>query len=965
VFKRFLLTSLSLLVAAVSWAAEGDIPVRERLRMDQGWRFALGNAVDPVKDFRHATAYFSYFAKAGHCDGESDGPMSPQFDDRGWRVLDLPHDWAVELPFDSKAGYSHGYKALGRDYPQNSVGWYRKTFRVPKTDEGRRLSLEFDGVFRDSEVWFNGFYMGREQGGYNNFRYDVTDYLLYDAENVVVVRVNATLEEGWFYEGAGIYRHVWLTKTAPLHVGYDGVFVRSEVKDGKADVMVTTTMANAPLRAPASFRLVQSVVDASGVTVATGTLDASDLPGGTSRDFDVRLRVDRPRLWSLEDPALYRLVTVVTSGGKTVDRVETPFGIRTLRFDADKGFFLNGKNVKLRGLCVHQDHAGVGVAQPDALHDFRVLRMKDIGCNAIRTAHHAPAPELLDACDRLGMLVLTENRLMGTTPMILDRLERQVRRERNHPCIFAWSVGNEEWGIEWKDWGTRLGAGMQDAVKRLDPTRYVTAAISGGWGVGTSLAMEVMGFNYLDHGDIDEFHKKFPTRPSFGTEDSTTAQTRGVFVRAVTGGMRPTDREGESRGLERTWKYYAERPFLAGVFLWTGFDYRGEEHPFEYPAISSQFGVLDTCGFPKDGAGYLQAWWKEEPSLLITPHWNWKGREGRMIDVRVYGNSPEVELFLDGASLGRKPMPVNSHLEWKVPYRGGTLSAKGYRDGKVEVEAKQETTGESAALSLTVDRGVLQADGRDVAIVTVEARDKAGRWVPTADAEVRFSLEGPGRILGVGNGDPICHEADKCFEAVRQVDIQDLRMKDGGPLGKRPEVGSGVDDSKWPALFVGRANDGGKPCLEEPKVRVIRGRFTVHRLKDCSEVVLYPKALLDSQSIYVNGHLVAEKIGRDDAPRVYSLPKAFLREGVNTYALVGKELLRRKQWEVLNKDPGYVCSILPPGQWKRSLFNGFAQVIVQTGTEPGDLVLRAAAKGLQSAEVRITARKAALTPSVP
>jgi beta-galactosidase len=963
--KRLLFSALLLTAVTTSWAAEGTAPSRERLLMDHGWRFALGHATDPKKDFGHATAYFSYFAKAGHCDGESDGPMSPRFDDRGWRLLDLPHDWAVELPFDPKAGYSHGYKALGRDFPQNSIGWYRKTFRVPESDKGKRLNLEFDGIFRDSEVWVNGFYMGRESSGYNNFRYDITDYLVYGEDNTVVVRVNATMEEGWFYEGAGIYRHVWLTKTGPLHVDYDGVFVRAQVVGDKADVTVTTTVVNAPLQGKTSFTVEERVLDADGRTVASARRDSSALSGDESREVDVKLTVAHPRLWSLEDPHLYRLVTVLKAGGRELDRVETPFGVRTIHFDPDKGFFLNGKHVELKGLCVHQDHAGVGVALPDALQEYRVRRLKSLGCNAYRCAHHSPTPELLDACDRLGMLVLTENRLMGTTPMLLDRLKRQVLRERNHPCIFAWSLGNEEWGIEWKDWGARLGAVMQDLVKRLDPTRYVTAAMDGGWGVGTSTAVEVMGFNYMDHGEIDDYHTKHPKKPSFGTEDSTTGQTRGVYDSSVTGRMGPSDREGEKKGVERIWQFYTKRPFLGGAFLWTGFDYRGEEHPFEYPAISSQFGVMDTCGFPKDCARYLQCWWKDEPALFLSPHWNWKVKEGRTIDVWAYSNCPEVELFLNGKSLGKKTMQVDSHLEWDVPYAPGVLSAKAYRDGKVVVEAKQETTGAPAAIALSADRDSLQADGRDVSVVTVEAKDKDGRNVPTAANEVEFSLEGPGHIIGVGNGDPICHEPDRYFEEVSQVAIQDLRMKDGGFLGKRSEIEAKVDDSKWPVLFSGRANDGGKACTEEPKVRVVRGSFELPRLKDYSEVVLYPKSLVDAQSVYVNGHLVAERIGRDDEGKVYPLSKDILKEGVNAYAVVGKELLRRKQWEVLNKDPGYIRAVVPAGKWKRSLFNGLAQVIVQADSKPGTIVLKASSKGMATAEVEIHALEASSGPEVP
>lgn len=934
---------------------------REHLLMDLGWRFALGHATDPKRDFGFDTAYFSLFAKAG----KADGPADPNFDDRGWRVLDLPHDWAVELPFDEKGSFSHGYKALGRAFPENSVGWYRKTFFIPKEDQGKRISLEFDGVFRDSMVFVNGIYLGREQSGYNNFRYDITDDLVWGANNTVSVRVDATWEEGWFYEGAGIYRHVWLTKTEPLHVDYNGVFVTSSLGKGTAEVTANTTLVNENLKGREPFQVEQQILDADGKSVAQGRLGAQVLSAGATQSYPVRMKVAHPRLWSLEDPHLYRLVTTVKSGGKVLDRVETPFGIRTLTFDPDRGFFLNGKHVELKGTSNHQDHAGVGAALPDALQDYRIRRLKSFGCNAYRSSHNPPTPELLDACDRLGMLVLAENRLMGTSAELLDRFKRQVLLERNHPCVFAWSLGNEEWGIEFNDLGAQITASLQAFVKRLDPTRFITAAIDGGWGQGTSKSIEVMGFNYLDHGDTDDYHAKHPSQPSFATEEATTHQSRGIYDETTYGREGPTDRNGGKQSIERIWKYYEQRPYLGGLFLWTGFDYRGEENPFHYPAIASQYGVLDLCGFSKDCADYLTCWWKNEPALFLAPHWNWKGKEGKEIDVWVYSNCQEVELFLNGKSLGKKAMPKDSHLEWKVPYDPGTLSAKGYNEGKTAAEAKEETTGEPVSVALSADRSTIKSDGEDVSVVTVEVLDDQGRPVPTAGNEVQFSLEGPGRIIGVGNGDPICHEPDRYFETVTQVPLQNLKMKDGGPEGMRPEVEAGVDDSNWPALFSGRVDDQGEPSKEEPKNRVVRGSFDLAAPADYSEIILYPKALVDAQAVFVNGRLIADKIGRDTAAKGYPLPKEILKAGRNTYAVVGKELLRRSKWEELNQDPGFIRTVIPAQEWKRSLFSGLAQVIVQSDPQAGTLVLKASSKDLSPATLELDSQKVPLRPSVP
>ncbi|HJT23075.1 MAG TPA: beta-galactosidase GalA [bacterium] len=958
----FLWAVLGLVPSALSHAAQ-TAPPREHLLMDFGWRFALGHAADPDKDFGFGKAYFSYFAKAG----KADGPAAPDFDDRGWRILDLPHDWAVEVPFDEKASYSHGYKALGRAFPENSVGWYRKSFFIPKEDKGKRISLEFDGVFRDSVVWVNGIYLGREQSGYNNFRYDITDELNWGADNTVSVRVDATWEEGWFYEGAGIYRHVWLAKTAPLHVDYNGVFVTSKPGKGPAEVAATTTLVNENLQGRESFQIIQNILDADGKSVANGKSAVLSLAAGVSQGSPVKMRVAHPRLWSLEDPHLYKLVTTIQSGGKVVDRVENPFGIRTLAFDSDKGFFLNGKHVELKGTSNHQDHAGVGEALPDALQEYRIRRLKSFGCNAYRCSHNPPTPELLDACDRLGMLVLTENRLMGTSPELLDRFKRQILLERNHPCIFAWSMGNEEWGIEFGDFGTQIGASLQAFVKRLDPTRFVTAAIDGGWGQGTSKSVEVMGFNYLDHGDTDDYHAKHPNQPSFATEEATTHQSRGIYDETVYGREGPTDRNDGKQSIERIWKYYEQRPYLGGLFLWTGFDYRGEEDPFHFPAVSSQYGVLDLCGFPKDCADYLACWWKSEPALFLTPHWNWKEKEGQEIVVWAFSNCQEVELFLNGKSLGKKAMPKDSHLEWKVPYEPGTLSAKGYNGGKVSAEAKEETAGDPASVALSADRDTIKADGEDVSVVTVSVLDKEGRPVPTAANEIHFSLEGPGRIIGVGNGDPVCHEPDRYFDTVTQIPIRNLKMKDGGPLGVRPEVEPGEDDSHWPALFSGRNDDQGEPCKEEPKGRVVRGSFELSApLADYSEIILYPKPLVDAQAVFVNGHLIADKIGRDDkAIKGFVLPKDILKPGHNTYAVVGKELLRRWKWEELNQDPGFVRAVIPAGEWKRSLFSGLAQVIVQSGRNAGPIILKASSQGLEAVELKLNAEAVPLRPFVP
>jgi beta-galactosidase len=470
---RNLLLCLLIFIGLFTKAQPDNHNKRERYLMDFNWRFAFGHPYDTKKDFDNGTAYFSYFAKAGYGDGAAD----PKYDDRAWRKLSFPHDWAVEQPFSKEASFSHGFKSIGRNFPDKSVGWYRKSFTIPQADLGRRISIEFDGVFRHSIVWVNGHYLGIEPSGYNSFRYDISDYLNYGGNNVIAVRVDATMEEGWFYEGAGIYRHVWLSKTDPLHVVNNGTYITTQTVNTSATISTKTHIINEE-KVEKSFSLLQTVVDAEGKKVATVRKDHLKLLPYQKQEFQVDLNLANANLWDLENPYLYKLVTQIFAGNDETDRYETTFGIRTIRFDAKEGFFLNGKKVKLKGTNNHQDHAGVGTAMPDELQYFRIKALKAMGSNAYRCSHHPPTPELLDACDQLGMLVIDENRLMGTTGQPFSDLEKMVKRDRNHPSIICWSIGNEEWAIENNSTGARIATTMQAFTKSLDSTRPVTV---GAW----------------------------------------------------------------------------------------------------------------------------------------------------------------------------------------------------------------------------------------------------------------------------------------------------------------------------------------------------------------------------------------------------------------------------------------------------------------------------------------------------
>jgi beta-galactosidase len=920
--------------------------------MDAGWRFALGDACNAEKDFNNGTSYFSYFAKAGYGDGAASG----NFDDRAWRIVDLPHDWAVELPFDPKGGHSHGYRALGRNFPENSIGWYRKTFSIPASDLGKRISIDFDGVFRNSIVWVNGFYLGQEHSGYASFSYDISDYLNYGGDNVVAVRVDATMEEGWFYEGAGIYRHTWLTKTSPLHVARYGTFVSSAVKEKFAKVSASATIANDGTK-PATFEVEQNFEDAEGKSVGKANLEKLTLSPGAEGDYVSSIGLANPTLWSIETPYLYKLITTVRSGGVVVDRYETPFGIRTLHFDANKGFFLNGKHLKLKGTNNHQDHAGVGTAIPDALQEFRVKRLKEMGSNAYRCSHNPPTPELLDACDRLGMLVIDENRLTGTNQEHLDLLKGMILRDRNHPCVFAWSIGNEEWAIEGNITGARIASTMQAFAQRIDSTRYITYANSGGWGHGISTVAEVMGFNYIFNGNIDKQHADFPNQPSMGTEETTSRGTRGQYVDDKPNAhMQATDREPGGYSMETGLKFYDARPFLSGLFFWTGFDYRGEPNPIGWPQVGSQSGIVDQCGFPKDMFYYLKSWWGSEPVVHLLPHWNWKGNEGQEINVWAYSNCDEVELFLNKKSLGRQTMPKDSHLEWKVKYVPGTLLARGFKNGKEVCRDQVETTGEPVAVQLVPDRTSVKADGQDVSVITVEAKDAKGRPVPTAGNEIEFSLEGPGRIIGVGNGDPSSHDPDKYLETVSSVKIENLREKAVAGKTGLSEVAFDTDDSNWKPAFPKEGFEN-KSAEDSSKIAVIRGAFVLPEFTDKTQITLLTKSLGEMQDIYVNGQLIAKDIKRDAPGQSYKLDHALLRPGKNIFALVVNPLKKRNQWEELNTDPGMVQVITPAPVWKRKLFNGLAQVIVRSSNESGEMILTARSAGLAPSVIKLEVGK--------
>ena len=734
-----------------------DLAPREQLLLDFNWRFLQGHGCDPARDLGLGSSQGD-FAKTGAFDF-----ALAKFNDASWRPLNLPHDWAVELPFvHDKALEDHGFKPLGRSYPETSVGWYRRVFDVPKSNQGRRVFLDFDGVFRSALVFCNGNFIGRNDNGYVPFRFDLTDFLFYGEKNCITVRVDASLGDGWFYEGAGIYRHVWLTKTYPLRLGQWDTVVRTEVQGNNATLKLSTVVENAG-NAAESCRVRWQILDAAGKTVSTTESPVAEVAADGKQSFSAIAKLGHPALWSPEEPNLYCAVASVDAGGNTRDRDQAVFGVRTLAFDADRGFFLNGISTPIQGTCNHQDHAGVGAALPDPLHAYRAGVLKAMGCNAVRTSHNMPTPEWVEACARAGLLMLCETRLMSSSPEGLAQLETMIKRYRNNPAIFLWSMGNEEDVLQANEIGPQVLQTMQKHAHELDPTRLCTAAVNGSYDKPFASVLDVMGFNY-ELLLADKYHADHPRQPVIGTETASTVATRGIYT---TDKLRNWESAYDANHpawanlAEEWWPYYASRPWLSGGFAWTGFDYRGEPTPYSWPSVNSQFGIVDTCGFPKDNYFYYKAWWGKEPMLHLFPHWNWAGKEGEEISVWVHSNLESVELLCNGQSLGSKKVEPLHHLEWKVKYVPGYIEARGTKGSKVVLVAKQETTGSPAKIRLTADRAELAADGEDLAMVRVETVDSKGRFVPTADNTIRFKVSGAGALIGLGNGDPNCQESDK------------------------------------------------------------------------------------------------------------------------------------------------------------------------------------------------------------
>jgi len=757
----------TLLLGGVPFCRASEAPAaegRRTLSLDQGWRFHLGDVTEGEK---------------------------PQMSDADWRTLDVPHDFSIEGPpgadpatmegpFDRRSPGGSGAGSLN-----GGIAWYRKTFTLPEDAKGKRVCVRFDGVYMDSDVWLNGAHLGKHPYGYTSYQFDLTPQMK-PGGNVLAVRVNVQQPCSRWYSGAGIYRHVRLTITDPVHVAQWGTCVTTpEVLDAAAQVRVRTRVQNEG-EAGVKATLTTEIVDAGGKKIAEHQA-AEQIAAGGSHEFDQTLKVATLRRWSIENPYLYRALSEVRVGDRLVDRYETSFGIRIIEFTAEKGFLLNGKRVQLKGVCNHHDLGCLGAAVHRRAIERQLEILKAMGCNAIRTSHNPPAPELLELCDRMGLVVMDEafdewiipksGMRYGYGRFFDEWSERDlvsmIHRDRNHPSVILWSIGNEIKEQAAPNGGT-MAKRLADICHREDPTRPVTSGCNK---VGPALqngfikALDVLGINYF----VDNYNSQ-RGQLLVAAETSSALSTRGEYGLTlkpdgqVAINMRANnqcvsydmDRPGWGCTAEDSLLALKNAPWVAGEFVWTGFDYIGEPTPYGWPSRSSYFGIIDLAGFPKDRYYLYQSQWTDKPVIHLLPHWNWKGFEGKEIPVWCFTNAESVELFLNGKSLGSKDFrdTKSLHLEWKVQYEPGVLKAVGKKGGQTIVD-EVRTAGEPARLIVRPDRKQLAADGEDLSFVEVRIVDKDGNLCPNADNQITFGLEGPGTIAGVDNGDPTNHEPFK------------------------------------------------------------------------------------------------------------------------------------------------------------------------------------------------------------
>ncbi len=724
--------------------------MRQKIDFNEGWLFHLGD-VETHTPANKGIAYISAKTERRHM-----GPASRNYPaasdsyrndilypEEDWKLVTLPHDYVIEGAYDKTCNSAHGY------LPYRNA-WYRKTFSLDESDREKRLVLYFEGIAIHAEVYLNGCLMFRSFSGYTPFEVDITDMADFEHPNVLAIYVTTEEHEGWWYEGGGIYRNVWLEKTELVSVDRDGVFAKPVLQeDGTWNVDVEVTLRN-DKNVCETANVIGKLFDAEGNELAKACACAK-IADHDKSVLHYAFKMENPRLWSPDDPYRYRVETHVENGGEEIDLVSVKFGLRTFYADPDKGFFINGKHYKIKGFCGHADCGLMGKAVPDNIHRYKVQLMKEMGANAYRTSHYPQSEALMEALDEAGFIVMDEVRWFESTPAGLAELEALIRRDRNRPSVFFWSVGNEE-PYHAMPQGKRITRTMMSKVRKLDDTRFVMTAVDRPDTATVYEENDVIGINY-NWNSWESVHEKYPEKAVFASECCAAGTTRGWYAPddPARGYLSAYDHDCGWLFLSRefTWKFIATRPWIMGGYQWIAFEHRGET---VWPRLASQSGAVDLYMQKKDAFFQNQSHYSEIPMVHLLPHWNFKGREGDLIRVVAYTNAEEVELFLNGKSLGKVAVPFCEHAEWSVPYEPGTLEAVAFIGGKEVARDVQKTSGKAYRLMLEQDTFDIVANGRDIALVSCFVVDENGLPVPDAELErVSFRTEGDCKIYSTGS----------------------------------------------------------------------------------------------------------------------------------------------------------------------------------------------------------------------
>lgn len=741
--------------------------------LNRGWKFI-------EKDFSVLPASRNHDDIYGFSKGGAmKGPADTSFDDSNWEVVELPHDWVTKKDFTESGSPNQGYKERG-------IGWYRLRFGLDEEDKEKQILLEFEGMSADAEIYVNGMLLKRSYSGYNSFCVDMTDMANFGVvPNTLAIRIDASAWEGWWYEGAGIYRNVWLMKKAPVHIGYHGIFLKPQKQSETVWKLAIETELENSFEHKKDVQLIHKIYSKEGIEVASCKEEVQVL------DYEHKtvvseMEVINPDIWDIEHPHLYEVVSEIVYDNRVQDYQKNKTGFRTIALKADTGFWLNGRNIKLKGFCNHQDHAGVGVAVSYNLQEFRVKKLKELGANAYRCAHN-PDPAILEICDREGLLVMEENRTFNSAKNILSEVKEIVKNARNHPSVVLYSVFNEE-PLQGTMKGHRMAGNLRAAVKEMDDTRPVLGAFNGGYmeEEGAATILDAVGINY-NPGRYDDFHNKYPNIPLMGSETASAFMVRGEYKTNFEENI-IDDYDSQcalwGTKVRDTWRYVNERPYVAGSFVWTGFDYRGEPTPFEWPSVSTFFGTYDSCGFEKDACYLYKAFWGKEPMIHLVSPWSNKEWIGQTIKVMVTTNCEEVKVYANEKLVFTGKPDMYDQIAFETPCEEGILRAEGIKNGVVVTEDIQQTAGEKERIVIEAVEKTLKSGGHDIAILNVKVVDSNGVVVPTANDLLQIEVEN-GTVIGVGNGDPNSHEPDvasyrKAFHGLAQFLVKPNQQEESG-----------------------------------------------------------------------------------------------------------------------------------------------------------------------------------------